>query len=94
MSLTIVEKSLNKDERVIENVIKDWFNNKELEFLKEHDVKINAKQLQEYDYERNVDSDWLFEVYVDNNLVWSDWSGDSEYATSYIEEEIIRRYNK
>lgn len=94
MSLEITEKRLNGIERIFENVIEKWFNEKELEFLKEHDVKIISRQTQEADYDRGIDTNWDFEVYVDNKLVWTDWAGASDYATSYIEEEVIRRYNE
>lgn len=94
MSLEITEKRLSGVERIFENVIEPWFNEKELKFLKEHEMKIISRQTQEADYDNGIDDNWDFEVYVDNKLVWSDWSGSSDYATSYIEEEVIRRYNE
>ena len=94
MSLEITEKRLSGVERIFENVIEPWFNEKELKFLKEHEMKIISKQAQEADYDNGIDDNWDFEVYVDNKLVWTDWASASDYATSYIEEEVIRRYNE
>lgn len=94
MSLEIIEKRLSGAERIFENVIETWFNDKECKFLKEHEVKIISRQTQESDYDNGIDDNWDFEVYVDNKLVWTDWASASDYATSYIEEEVIRRYNE
>ena len=94
MSLEIIEKRLSGVEHTFENVSEPWFNEKELKFLKEHEMKIISRQTQEADYDNGIDDNWDFEVYIDNKLVWTDWSSASDYATSYIEEEVIRRYNE
>lgn len=91
MSLTIIANRLDGTQRIHENVQEEWFNEKEVAFLNDHDVRIISEQTVKADYDLGIDDTWIFKVYVDNNLVWEDWSGSYDYATSYIEEEVMSR---